>query len=193
MVTLFCVSCSTHIIIPHMQFWMIFHMMAVVYVDLSLSVCRKCTMKYDLSWVESKISLSNICFKSTLKYCVMLWTHHCMWILHLSSSWSNSEQKTLTHRVLSPGLIFTSIHSYIFEMLHGFLSSSIFISQTHTFWYAKHKVHPKIRLELISVSHLSCSRFHLKHYSVVILLWLSSYNNGLLKTLYLSPDAWQTI
>lgn len=46
---------------------------------------------------------------------------------------------------------------------------------TATIFILTYKVHPRNRLQLISASHLSCFRFHLKHHFVIILLWWSGY------------------
>lgn len=62
---------------------------------------------------------------------------------------------------------------------------SFYKSETQTLNYIKYKLHPRKRLQLISASYLSCFRFHLEHHFVIILLWWSGYNNGLLKTLFL--------
>lgn len=48
-----------------------------------------------------KISLSKMC-KSTLKCDRIAFKRYCMWMLHLSSSWSNSEKKRSTHSLTHP-------------------------------------------------------------------------------------------
>lgn len=82
-----------------------FYIKVAVYTNGFMSVRLSKIVIWD--WVEN-FTLENV--KSTLKYGIITYKHslYCMWILHLSSSWSNSVKK-LSH-TLGRGLIFTSIH-----------------------------------------------------------------------------------
>lgn len=164
-----------------------FYIKVAVYTNGFMSVRLSKIVIWD--WVEN-FTLENV--KSTLKYGIITYKHslYCMWILHLSSSWSNSVKNSLTHLVgVWFSLQFTHRGVYI-PRYNSRRRPFSFQEQTNRHRHkntlcAKHKVHPRNRLQLISASHSSCFHFHLKHHFVIILLWWFGYNNGLLTKLTL--------
>lgn len=84
----FCVSYSTHTLIPHMQCWTILHRGrgSVLCSDLCLSVCcRKCV--WIMIW---EFTLKNV--KSTLKHCVA-----CEYFIYPRHGQIQGKNRSLTH------------------------------------------------------------------------------------------------
>lgn len=154
-----------------------FYIKVAVYTNGFMSVRLSKIVIWD--WVEN--------VKSTLKYCIN--THCIACEYYIYPRHGQIQKKTLSHNWCGFDFHFNS-PIYIFQdtilvVDHFHLNNKYTDTDTKNTLCAKHKVHPRSRLQLISASHLSCFHFHLKHHFVIILLWLFGYNNGLLTKLTL--------